>query len=220
MIVDEDSVYLTTSNSGGVMQPCVTAFTHDGNVRWIWNGKSQRGFLKLRALHEAGYMVIETVPGRRISSRLALLDRSSGTEKRGIRMQGAVRILHNTPHPFAPDLLLMEEGETNSLISFSLDGKQPSFRYPSNQRRIFWPYPVVGSDFLAAPIITPDGRRLQLLTLRLKDRRGALPDGKKVFQLVSRIGGGGTRILSHPPYTICQTRSGIQILGTKELTPR
>ena len=216
MIVDADSIYLTTNNSGGLMSPFLAAFQHQGKLRWTWTGQSKRGFLKLRAIHDKGYVLIETVPGTRISSRLVMLDRKDGSETRNIRMQGTVRILHYEAQPYAPDLLLIEEGDTNSLISFSLDGRHPSFRYPSDQRQVFWPYPVIGPDFLAAPIVSADGRRLELLTLRLKDRRGALPGNRKLNSLPSRISGGSTRIFAHDQYTICQTPLGIQVMGTKE----
>lgn len=217
MIVDANTIYLTTNNAGGVMPPFVAALHHRGGLKWTWKSRSQRGFIKLRALHKAGYVILETSPGSRITSRLALLNRSSGIEKRGIRMQGAVRALHDQAHPFAPDFLMLEESRPHALVGYSLDGKQPSFRYTCSPGLVLWKYPVIGQDFFAAPVITTNAQHLELLTLRLKDRRAAMPDGRKTRRLSKeRVGGAGTKLFAHDRFTICQTPRGIQILGSKE----
>ena len=215
MLVDEQSVYLSTADSRGTMKPVVAAFAHSGTPCWVWQSASRRGVLKLRALHESGIVLLEVTPGRRAISRLILLDQGKGTERREVRLKGAARILNPNPEPVAPDLLLLEENQAStSLVGFSLTKRTPSFRKDTGQRRMFWKSPVIGRDFLAAPMLGQRAVRMEMLVLRLRDRKSALPAAGR--QSVFPTGASGYRLLAHDRYTICQTPKGLLVFGDKE----
>jgi hypothetical protein len=216
MLVDDQAVYLSTADLRNSMRTVVMSFDHSGGHRWTWTSKAARGALKLRALHASGVVLMEVIPGgRRSSTQVALLDKARGTELRGVRLQGTDKVLNRNPEPFAPDLLLIEESySSTSLIGFSLTAAAPSFREDTHRRCMLWRHPVIGETFLAAGVLGADSSRMELMVLRLADRKGALPDGRERLRLPDR--GASTLIVAHDQYTICQAPQGLMVFGAEE----
>jgi outer membrane protein assembly factor BamB len=213
MLVDESSIYLPVGDSR--TKPFVAAFAHKGAHRWNWKSPATRANLKYAAMHGAKLVLLEETSGRRSSSRIIVIDKKNGLEKKGTRFAGLARILNIRPEPFAPNLLIVEiNAESTALLGYSLDNKVPSFRYNTNKRPVFWHHPVIGKTFLAAPFIDSSGSRMELLVIDLKTKKTALPGTKKSRPLPRRS--TGYRIVHHGARILCQSQKGIQILSNAE----
>ena len=213
MLADEAGIYLCAG--GAYTQPVVAAFTHEGDLKWLWKSPSPRASLKLGALHDSGIVLLEWSSGQKAGSRLLVVDRDTGTEKSSVPFAGGTKVLNPRHEPFAPDVLLLEESaQSTSLICYSLTGAGPAFRYDMRQRRLFWRDPVLTDQFLAAPVLDPAGFRMELLVIDLESRDGALPGGEKVRRLPDR--GPGFKVAQHGRYILCQTQNGILVYGNEE----
>lgn len=199
--------------------PAVVAVDTAGTTRWRWEGRA-RTTLGMLASTPTHLVVVEL--SERDSSRLLLLDGESGKATREVDLGADATVLNwerawlATPAPpvVAVESFVDTARRQRQLVCYGTAADGATFAVPlaSEDGEVILA-PQFGADFLTFATRPRRGAgSVRLYALRLADRTGLFPDGRK-FRRID-LSGNRDGMAAFGPYTVLTGTQGLLLVGS------
>lgn len=199
--------------------PAVVAVDAAGATRWRWEGRA-RTTLGMLASTPTHLVVVEL--SERERSRLLLLDAANGKATREVDLGADATVLNwerawlATP---APAVVAVESFDDNArrqrqLVCYGTAADGATFAVPlAGEDGEVMLAPQFGADFLTFATRPRRGAgSVRLYALRLADRTGLFPDGRK-FRRID-LSGNRDGMAAFGPYTVLTGTQGLLLVGS------